>query len=180
MTRIFGSVMLLKSRIFFCIFAKIFASIIGLLSIYFHSSPYIQAASIGVLPIWFEVFSCYFLKIEPARETNAKILLIDAIVDAWCFLILPPLWLIHAFSFTVAEYLTLILFTIAGLYRLHRFLKTGLKNGQFEGLPVTYTGYFWIIAVFLLIHDYNSVVIFLLIGLSFAMITKRIKINPSQ
>jgi phosphatidylserine synthase len=68
-----------------------------------------------------------------------------------------------------------------GLFRLGRFLKTGLEEGQFfRGLPVTYTGYWWIFCAWFVEHSFIWIANIGLVLLSFLMVWTGIKIKRTQ
>jgi phosphatidylserine synthase len=97
--------------------------------------------------------------------------------DAVSFVWIPPLFLWS--KGTPFIQLALAGFIAAGSFRLLRFLKHGLIDGAFVELPVTYTGYFWILGIFLIKLDWNSLVGICLLFLSSAMVSRQLRINPS-
>lgn len=164
--------------------AKILFSATGFLVYWANPSisPYFAAFSIAILPIWAEVAVCWITKVEPAREKSRVKLRIDAAIDATCFLALPCLWFLH-WSLTPSVYLVaaLAIFFFAGIYRLLQFLKNGLNSdGKFSGLPLTYTGYMWIVLVFIENNLILPLDIILLLSLAFLMLYSKLKIPASR
>lgn len=165
--------------------AKILGTAIALAIVWLQpDSKILQAVFIGMLPIWLEVLSTHLTKLEPSRQCSFVFKIFDNTVDAISFLFVPTFWL---FTQTGSHYLVGVgtfFFTLCGVFRLIRFVKRGLVGGRFEGLPVTYTGYFWLPAYLLIDHSVNHLVliyVFLIaiVLLSIAMISKRVKIKPS-
>ncbi len=150
-----------------------------MLLIKYEFNPLVQAFLIGVIPIWSEVLMSRLTNIEPAREKRKLLLFIDALADIASFLLAPVIWY---FNFDKpSSYLVqiaLILFLLTGIFRILIFLRNGLDgNGCFTGLPVTYTGYVWILLTAVNAISPTYVPAMLLICLSWAMLSKHIKIR---
>lgn len=163
--------------------AKTLSSIFALgMSFLFTKQFLLQSALIGVLPIWSEVAASTLTKVEPAREQRQFLLRIDALIDVTVFLLVPAAWFALKVSANFIVLLGLCFFIFCGIWRILRFLKTGLdQSGSFQGLPVTYTGYLWPVLCLLpqtTIGDLITVV--LLIALSYAMISSKIRIKASR
>jgi hypothetical protein len=164
-----------------CIFAKILGALIGIGIAYFYPSQLtLQGATLGLAPIWLEVIACHLAKVEPGRETRNFWLSLDAVTDIVVFLLLPALWFNLAFLPSWWVIAATFGFVGAGLCRIYRFLKTGLVRGAFEGLPVTYTGYFWGVGAFLRRAQLTDLSVIVMVFLSVSMIHRGIRIRPSQ
>lgn len=167
----------------YCILAKFLATFAAVLFLVrYDLNHYLQAFLIGVLPIWSEVLASRLTRVEPARETRSSLLFADALADSTSFLIAPAIWFLNLTAqhapFVLAA---LVLFVGAGLFRIYRFLRQGLDaNGYFTGLPVTYTGYVWIILIGAGSWDLNTLPALVLALLSWAMVSKRIRIRASR
>ncbi|MCB0348944.1 MAG: hypothetical protein KDD37_08905 [Bdellovibrionales bacterium] len=154
---------------------------IALLYFNFFTSLYVEAFLIGVFPIWAEVIASTITKVEPAREKRKSLLYIDAIIDMLVFILVPAAWCYTVLKPSAYEATHIAIFIIFGASRLVNFVKNGLsKEGTFSGLPVTYTGYIWLVVVLLaeLQFHYFSYLIIALAG--FAMVFKKIQIHPSR
>jgi hypothetical protein len=165
-----------------CMLAKIITSVMafGWITLKPTTSFYLQAFLVGILPIWAEVLASFLQKVEPARATSVWFLKSDALVDGLVFLIFPSMWFFHMYP-TVNYFLIFsnMIFIVAGIYRILRFLKTGLTaDGSFIGLPVTYTGYQWLLYVWLKSNNLDIVICFLFLALALVMASK-IKVKAS-
>lgn len=164
--------------------AKLAASFFGLMMTGLKSdlSVYLQAFLIGILPIWSEVLASRITRVEPSLEKSKKWLIADAVVDALVFLIVPGgwfLWMTHEARFV--EGAAVLIFVLGGVWRLINFTRTGLNtDGYFRGLPVTYTGYLWILLILCRSVNGEWLVAPLLLLVTWAMITRRIKIKVSS
>ncbi len=166
-----------------CISAKFLASIMAICLIYFDVLPsvYAQAFFIGIFPIWAEVVASYITKIEPARVKQKKLLYIDAATDLFTFILVPCLWYLIVLQTHMFDLVAIMLFVVCGAYRLIRFVKQGLDDdGMFRGLPVTYTGYLWIVVATSVnfMFFYLPSIVIILAGL--AMVSRRIRLRPSR
>jgi hypothetical protein len=166
---------------FFCILAKITGSVIGILSVWlFPAATLLQGALLGILPIWLEVLASTLKRVEPAREQRQAWKLADLIADACSFVLVPCAWLLMSADGSVMILTGVSLFFCAGLYRLMRFYKTGLIGGTFLGLPVTYTGYIWVVEIFLVQRNNHIIILITLALAAWLMTTRRVRIKPSQ
>jgi hypothetical protein len=131
--------------VIYCVGAKLIISILALVWALPQPQPiFIQGFAIGVLPIWSEALASRLLKFEPAREVQKYWLYVDAATDIAVFLMAPLVWLCLSSSGGFLLQFGMTVFLAAGLFRIGRFLKSGLdSSGYFQGLPVTYTGYIW-------------------------------------
>lgn len=97
----------------------------------------------------------------------------DSLNDIVTFVIVPSLLIFNwtGMSFSILNYFSIIIFCLAGAYRLARF-NCHKTNGYFEGLPTTYSGF--IIAQIYLLNSNNSdlIRISLLLILSYFMVSK--------
>jgi hypothetical protein len=156
----------------YCILAKLSVSVIAA-TFYFKNmsgNPLLISFLIGVLPIWFEVLASFLTKIEPAREQRFIIKTIDNLVDSVVFILMPAIW----YSFFQKIDLTIIIFILAGIWRLIKFVRLKKVGDFFIGLPVTYTGYIWPILILTNKIAYHNI---LLIILAWAMNSQLIKIK---
>lgn len=164
-----------------CMLAKILPSLTGIwLAARFHGErPLLEAFVIGVLPIWLEVSATLLTKVEPSRVQSRPLLRADAIVDASTFLFVPVIWYWRLDPTPgVFTSIALCAFLISGLWRIGRFLKTGLTaQGEFVGLPVTYTGYVWPVLAVLNEGGWRNASAIFLLPLAWAMVSKRIRIR---
>lgn len=144
-------------------------------------SLWAQALAVGALPIWLEILASTLSQTEPSRETRRHYLYADALVDAAVFIFSPAYFFWISFQpLEIPVRISLTIFIMAGLYRLIRFLQRGLVGGKFSGLPVTYTGYAWLPAAFLIRAGFPSTAGTLFLLLAWAMLTPRLKLNPSR
>ncbi len=167
----------------YCILAKFFTTLTAVLFlIKCDINPLVQAFLIGIAPIWSEVLISQLTNIEPAREKRQALLITDALVDIISFILVPMIWYFNLnkpSSYLVQVSLTL--FLLSGIFRILRFLRNGLDDrGYFSGLPVTYTGYTWILITAVNNFDSTYIPTTLLICLSWAMLSKHIKIPASH
>ncbi|MFM6928631.1 MAG: hypothetical protein ACKOX6_09210 [Bdellovibrio sp.] len=166
-----------------CLLGKIISSVFAVLFISSGKNIdiYLQGFLIGVLPIWSEVFASFLLKYEPAREGNKSLLLVDAVVDGLVFVIVPVGWFWFTLQPEAILIVPLLVFLGAGMYRLFRFLKRGLaQSGYFQGLPVTYTGYVWLLLIYLVEVKLFWLALAILLTLSFLMATPKEFIKASR
>lgn len=170
-----------------CIFSKFTASLLAIFYVidypvkYPASSIWIQAFLIGIFPIWIEVLASSITRTEPARTRNKFLLYLDGVIDLFVFIVIPAIWFWSSTVKTEILFLVLVMFIGCGFFRIIRFMVKGLNSeGKFSGLPVTYTGYVWIIMMGLdhLKLSYLSFVFLIIVSL--AMITKKIQISPSR
>lgn len=173
----------------YCVLAKFLISLLGLVIIVlFETLPnYIIAFILGILPIWSEVLTTKITKIEPALTKSKKWLVIDALVDAFSFVLIPSSWFgIHTIKQTISvnqkmQLLALFAFVACGLWRLIQFVRTGLnKDNYFRGVPVTYMGYLWILLILLENLNLQILTSFVLLLASWSMISKHIKVKVSS
>jgi len=159
---------------------KLASSAIGvLLAVHSASPPMWVAAVLGILPIWFEVAASRALDIEPGFESRKVFRALDALVDAVVFVLVPAFWYLTVTARDWPVWTAVLGFVFCGIFRLIRFALQGLSaDGQFEGLPVTYTGYLWPLIVALeRISIWLPIPMILLA--SAAMVSHRIRISPS-
>jgi hypothetical protein len=162
---------------------KLLGSLLGwIAALLWPQARALQAGILGIAPIWLEVAASRLSGVEPGRESRKSWRLLDGAVDAWAFVIGPAAWLISTGGLPGwAERLALALFLAAGLFRLGRFIRTGLApDGRFEGLPVTYTGYFWIGGIFLLSGGWNEIFAVSLTLLAVLMSARNFRVRPSR
>lgn len=168
----------------YCMLAKFFSCLLGLAIIAFNPelSLYLHAFLIGILPIWSEVLASRITNIEPAQEKNKKWLWVDALIDAWVFLFVPSGWFFWvANENTPLRISALFIFVMSGLWRLYHFVKKGLSlDGYFRGLPVTYTGYLWLLLILLKNNNLQSLIEPFLFLISWGMVTPKIKIKVNS
>ena len=139
------------------------------------------AAAIGVLPIWLELAATRLTGCEPSLEKRPLWKAVDNGVDAVSFVLLPVAWFACVTCLGWPAYGGLAVFAGCGLYRLIRFVRKGLLSEQFfEGLPVTYTGYAWVVLAAIDQWDQPWIALALLLTLSYAMVSTRIRIRRTQ
>ncbi len=159
----------------YCILAKISATFLG--SFLYVSklidAPLVNSFFIGVLPIWLEVLTSFLTKVEPSRETRLNFKILDNVVDGITFIITPAIW----YSLVQGLDVAIIIFILAGLWRLIKFVKNGLTENCFIGLPVTFTGYVWPLLILMSKIPYHNL---LLIILAWAMNSKHIRIKATN
>lgn len=162
----------------YCIFAKLLVSIVGtFLSLtYFKNTAFMSSLLIGVFPIWAEVIASYITKVEPSKERRLKIKISDNVVDGIVFILIPAIWYFktQGQNFII---IFILIFIIAGIWRLIKFVKTGLIENYFTGLPVTYTGYVWPLLILMQKIPYHNII---LVILAWAMNSKHIKIKATN
>ncbi len=127
--------------------AKLVGSLIGAaLWVCFDGPSYAAAAAIGILPIWLELAATRLTGCEPSLEKRLLWRAVDNGVDAASLVVLPAAWFACVTRLGWPAYAGLAVFAGCGLFRLIRFVRKGLLGDQFfEGLPVTYTGYAWVV-----------------------------------
>lgn len=165
----------------FTLLAKLLGTSVGLVAAtgYPHHPVWV-AALLGIPPIWLEVAATAGTGLEPSLESRPAWRWADALVDAASFVCVPALWLGSAFPHPLL-WCGLALFIGCGLFRLGRFLRRGLVDGQhFEGLPVTYTGYVWFPCAYALAHDWVLLPTLALCTLAFLMVWTRFKVRRTQ
>jgi hypothetical protein len=145
----------------------------------------LQAFLIGIFPIWSEVLASYLTKIEPARVQNRFLVYLDGVIDLFVFIFIPSFWFWMASGKAPIVFFGLLLFVCCGFFRIIRFVTKGLNSeGNFSGLPVTYTGYLWIVLIGIYQMKLGSLssylFLVLLVIVSIAMVTKKIQISPSR
>jgi len=157
-----------------CILSKLVSSLVAVFVVWrWPGLPLLHAACLGILPVWAEVVASLVTKTEPGREGRFGVRLIDNLVDGYVFILVPSLWWAY---FHPAAW-GLLLFVPAGVFRLQRFVRRGLSAaGMFEGLPVTYTGYLWVVLQ-LVDHYWFTQIAFSVMGL--LMVSFWIKVKPS-
>jgi phosphatidylserine synthase len=162
--------------------AKLFASIIGAaLWVWVDGPSCVVAATVGVLPIWLESAATRLTGCEPSLEKRLLWKVVDNGIDAMSFVLLPVAWFASVTCLGWPAYVGLITFACCGIFRLIRFVRGGLLSEQFfEGLPVTYTGYAWIVLVILDRWEQTWIALALLLALSGAMVSTRIHIRRTQ
>lgn len=176
------------------IFVKVSASLSGLLASLMGEgaleSRFLQALWIGILPIWLEVGITLSTGVEPSLETRPAWKRADACADLIAFVLVPSFWFLgwvirekSAFEL-VAIGAGVAAFVFCGFYRVIRFVRNGLVDGQFfVGLPVTYTGYLWLVLT-VLIYTVGRASVFVasaaLLAVAYAMVTNRIRIRRTQ
>jgi hypothetical protein len=162
--------------------AKLFASIIGAaVWVWFDGPCYVVAAAIGVLPIWLELAATRLTGCEPSLEKRPLWKVVDNGIDAISFVVLPVAWFASVTRLGWPAYLGLVTFTCCGFFRLIRFVRKGLISDRFfEGLPVTYTGYSWVVLAVLDRWQQSWIALVLLLALSGAMVSTRIRIRRTQ
>lgn len=164
----------------YCILSKFLASLVALIVciLWPDLNIYSQAFLIGILPIWAEVLTSQRLKVEPAYEHRFLVRSIDNLVDLICFILIPPLWFYAKVS--IVDTQAIMLFMILGTGRLVYFVKKGLDpDGYFIGLPVTYTGYIWVVLVGVAALNLELLVNGIIILFAILMVSPFIRIKPS-
>lgn len=169
-----------------CMFSKFIASLLAIFFVLKYSiSLPLQAFLIGIFPIWSEVLASYTTNVEPARVQNKFLIYLDGVMDVFVFILVPSFWFWLVTGKTQIEFFGLLIFFCCGFFRIIRFITKGLnREGKFSGLPVTYTGYIWIVLIGIYemniagLSSYLSLV--LLVIVSIAMVTKKIQISPSR
>lgn len=159
----------------YCILAKLSASTLAA-SLYFaklSNHPLLTSFFIGVLPIWMEVLTSFLTKVEPSREKNITLKIIDNVVDGMVFILIPAIWYSISQELSIATFI----FVIAGILRLVKFVRNGLSGNFFIGLPVTYTGYVWPLLILMNQIPYHNII---LVILAWAMNSKHIKIKATN
>jgi hypothetical protein len=162
--------------------AKLAASIVGAaLWAGFYGPAFLVAWAIGILPIWSELVATRLTGCEPSTEDRLLWKIIDNCIDAASFVLLPVAWFASVTRLGWPAYIGLAAFAGCGIYRLVRFVRKGLASNQFfEGLPVTYTGYAWVVLAAVDWWNQPWVAFVLLTGLSYAMVSTRIRIRRTQ
>ncbi len=160
----------------YCILAKLSASALGsFLGITkLSDNPLAASFLIGVLPIWLEVLASNLTKVEPARERRLNIKIIDNIVDGIVFILVPAIWYSVHQGPDAPILIFVLIFALAGIWRLVKFVKNGLSENFFVGLPVTYTGYLWPLLILMEKIPHHNLLILIL---AWAMNSKHIKIK---
>jgi hypothetical protein len=162
--------------------SKIFGSALGIFALILSRGrtdgmDWIGFGLLGILPIWFEIATTAWTGIEPARETRKAWRWMDAVVDGLVFVWVPTGLFLreHPESFGVS----LFVFAAAGTFRLVRFVGKGLgPTGTFSGLPVTYTGYVWLLVAWGWPHIQWISLIWFALGI--AMVYPGIRMRPSR
>ena len=160
--------------------AKFFASFLGIVitRLQLEKSLYLEAFLLGILPIWSEVLASNITKTEPSLEKDRNKLYLDGVLDALVFIIIPSVWYYLSLAESTDEKIALIFFIFCGLTRLFQFVRKGLNHdGYFRGLPVTYTGYMWLVLALLKNYEANKAASITLVLVSILMITNKIKIK---
>ena len=176
------------------VFVKVSASLSGLLASLVGKgileSPFLQALWIGIIPIWLEVGMTLSSGVEPSLETRTGWRWADACADLLAFILVPSFWFLEWVSREKSGVELAVIgagiaaFVFCGFYRVIRFVRNGLVDGQFfVGLPVTYTGYLWLVLT-VLIYTLGRASVFvgsvLLLIAAYAMVTHRIQIRRTQ
>jgi hypothetical protein len=162
--------------------AKLVASIVGVaLWACFDGPSFGVAAAIGVLPIWLELAATRLSGYEPSLEKRPLWRVVDNSIDAVSFVLVPVAWFACVTRLGWPAYVGLVAFAGCGIFRLIRFVREGLLSDQFfEGLPVTYTGYAWVVLAALDQWEQTWIALALLLALSWAMVSTRIHIRRTQ
>ena len=147
----------------------------------FDGPSYGVAAAIGILPIWLELAATRLTGREPSLEKRLLWKVLDNGCDAVSFVLLPVAWFACVTRLGWPAYAGLAAFAGCGTFRLVRFVRKGLVSDQFfEGLPVTYTGYAWVVLAAIDQWGQPWVALALLLCLSYAMVSTRIRIRRTQ
>lgn len=101
---------------------------------------------------------------------------LDSLADLVSFGVAPSILAFNLYSFSnlgLLGYLLVLLFPIAGAYRLARFNVTQF-DGQFFGIPITFAGMFMALYCFITMNYLapQGVTIIILIALSYLMVCK--------
>jgi hypothetical protein len=165
----------------FTLLAKVIGTSVGLTAaVLYPEHPVWVAALIGIPPIWLEVFATLVTGKEPSLETRPGWRRADALVDATSFVLVPAFWLASQFAQPLL-WTGIGFFVCCGLFRLERFLRRGLVEGQhFEGLPVTYTGYVWFACTYALTRGWVTLPALALCTLAVLMVWTRFKVRRTQ
>lgn len=167
----------------YSIAAKFLGSLLGIVSFFYFPSlrPYLQTAILGIAPIWLELLACKLFQVEPGAERRKNWRLMDAAADSFSFLLMPVAVFLALTCLDPGTHWSLPLsagvFLAAGLFRIARFLREGLTDGCFLGLPVTYTGYLWPLLAFLVDKKLAWMACFLLLLFAWLMVWKKLKLK---
>lgn len=161
-------------------FLKLAGTAGGVAALHFGKLPPIIAlAIIGILPVWLEAVASAVIGVEAGREYRLGWKLADLIVDGISFIFAPAVtftWLAQG-RFPEVFFPFLAVFALCGGIRIARFFWKGLLNDRyFEGLPLTYTGYFWWVIFALAEKDHAEWALAILALESLAMISTFIRI----
>jgi hypothetical protein len=166
----------------FTLLAKVLGTSVGLVAaMRYPGHPVWVAALLGITPIWLELAATAATGLEPSLEKRPLWKFADAVVDALSFVLVPAAWLAAVFGGPGLLPWGLAVFVGCGIYRLQRFVRRGLVDGQhFEGLPVTYTGYAWFVCAFALAHGWVLPATVVLCTLGFLMVWTRFQVRRTQ
>jgi len=92
-----------------------------------------------VLAVWADAIAVWCARRAGWRDTPTVVRL-EALVDCVSF-VAAPAALVASLCHRVEVTPAIVVFVLAGLYRLARFQIEGMVNGGYRGLPVTYSGY---------------------------------------
>jgi len=101
---------------------------------------------------------------------------LDSLADLVSFGVAPSILIFNIYSFGslgILGYLLVLLFPIAGAYRLARFNTTKF-DGSFFGIPITFAGMFMAIFAFITANNpiNSAITIILTIALSYLMVCR--------
>jgi len=112
----------------------------GVLVLLLALQRHIPVAAVGlVFCVWADVLIAYVARRRLWEKSDSSLQL-EGMADFICFVVAPGLL---AFMQVPAPStcIALLIFILAGAYRIARFNVEGLIDGKYAGLPVTYNGY---------------------------------------